>query len=353
MVTTTTQRISWSDLRLRAQALRQRAAAAGEAGLSLRVTDILESLPLPYDPEPLPDDASDEEIAEAEREPLDFAEDVLKRHGVRCRPTPADVGIDGVIVLRPSNRFALQGAITIGVFALIAGIVTSKIAFAIFVPTVAIGAWLTWRQISHLDRYVPRVVPRGRIFGALLMLILLAIASIVVVQPARSWARERGQTRDATALAAQANAQVDAGDIASARGSIDAALRLSPELGDVQVVSDKVLAAQITMQVTAQTNAQFAAQAAYQRAEFEQKAGNWDIAIAQMTALGGFADAPQRLLLYRNEAALLTVGRAKRALAAGDPQKAFKLASKAATYDPAARDKQLMKRIYLALTAGS
>ena len=63
------QRITWSEIRTRAQGLRTRSMKAGEAGLSIRVSDVLEILPLPYDPEPLPDDATTEEIAEAEREP--------------------------------------------------------------------------------------------------------------------------------------------------------------------------------------------------------------------------------------------------------------------------------------------
>ena len=62
---TVEQRITWSELRTRAQGLRTRSLKAGEAGLSIRVSDVLEILPLPYDPEPLPDDATTEEIAEA------------------------------------------------------------------------------------------------------------------------------------------------------------------------------------------------------------------------------------------------------------------------------------------------
>ena len=85
------QRISWGEVRERAHALRLKSLKAGEPGFSVRVSDLLETLPLPYDPEPLPDDATQEEILEAEREPLDFAEDVLKRHGVRTRPAPGDV----------------------------------------------------------------------------------------------------------------------------------------------------------------------------------------------------------------------------------------------------------------------
>ena len=113
MSTIEQQRISWGELRERAQSLRTKSVKAGESGLSMRVTDLLETLPLPYDPEPLPDDATPEEIQEAEREPLDFAEDVLKRHGVRSRPAPGDVGENGVVVLRPSNRYAIQGAAAI------------------------------------------------------------------------------------------------------------------------------------------------------------------------------------------------------------------------------------------------
>lgn len=349
MSTTEQQRISWGELRERAQHLRQKSVKAGDPGLSLRVSDLLETLPLPYDPEPLPDDATPEEIQEAEREPLDFAEDVLKRHGVRTRPAPGDVGEGGVVVLRPSNRYAVQGAVAIGVLALLAGGALSKIAFIGFLPFVVVGVWIAWRQMHLLDRWVPRVVPRGRILGALLMLVLLAISAIVVVQPARSWARHRGDVKNAVALSIQAEAQLAAGDIAGARASVDGALQAAPQLGQVIATSQKVMVAQIN----ANQNAQLAAQAAYDRAEADFKAGRRDQAIAAMAALGGFADAPARVAAFRSDAAQSELRRAEKALAAGDAAGAFEAYGKAVSIDPSVKDAALIKRISKALRAGS
>ncbi|MEY4226791.1 MAG: hypothetical protein RL190_1548 [Actinomycetota bacterium] len=344
------ERITWGELRSRAQHLRTRAVAAGEAGLSLRVHDLLELLPLPYDPEPLPDDATDEEVAEAEREPLDFAEDVLKRHGVRCRPAPGDVGTDGVVVLRPSNRYAMQGAVGLGVLALAAAVVTSKVALAVFVPVVLIGAWLAWRQAHWLDRWVPRFVPRGRIMGALLMLILLAVASVAAVQPGRIWLRDRGERQTALTLAAQANAQIDAGDLIGARGSVNGALGQAPELGEVQAVRDRLIVAEINAHASAVANATFASQNAYDRAEAAYAAGDWQEAIDGFTALGGFADAPTRLAAVRADAAEATLARVEAALAAGDAAGAFDLYSDAVVFDPQVADRALVKRIADALS---
>lgn len=349
MSTTEQQRISWGELRERAQHLRQKSVKAGEPGLSLRVSDLLETLPLPYDPEPLPDDATPEEIQEAEREPLDFAEDVLKRHGVRTRPAPGDVGEDGVVVLRPSNRYAIQGAVAIGVLALLAGGAMSKIAFIGFLPFVVVGVWIAWKQMHLLDRWVPRVVPRGRILGALLMIALLAISAIVVVQPARSWARHRGDVKNAVALSIQAEAQLAAGDIAGARASVDGALQAAPGLGQVIATSQKVMVAQIA----ANQNAQFAAQAAYNRAEADFKAGRREQAIAAMAALGGFADAPARVAAFKSQAAMNELHRAEKALAAGDAAAAFEAYGKAVSIDPSVKDAALIKRISTALRAGS
>ncbi|MGI9187960.1 MAG: hypothetical protein ACR2J9_10680 [Gaiellales bacterium] len=349
MSTIEQQRISWGELRERAQGLRQKSEKAGEPGLSLRVSDLLETLPLPYDPEPLPDDATPEEIQEAEREPLDFAEDVLKRHGVRTRPAPGDVGEGGVVVLRPSNRYAIQGAAAIGILALLAGGAMSKIAFIGFLPFVVVGIWIAWRQMHLLDRWVPRVVPRGRILGALLMLVLLAISAIVVVQPARSWARHRGDVKNAVALSVQAEAQLAAGDIAGARASVDGALQAAPQLGQVIATSQKVMVAQIA----ANQNAQLAAQAAYDRAEADFMAGRREQAISEMAALGGFADAPARVAAFKNQAATNELHRAEKALAAGNAQAAFDAYGKAVTIDPAVKDPALIKRISKALQAGS
>lgn len=349
MATMTEQRITWGELRTRAQGLRQRAVGAGEAGLSMRVADLLEILPLPYDPEPLPDDATDEEIEEARREPLDFAEDVLKRHGVRCRPAPGDVGEQGVVVLRPSNRFAIQGAVAVGVLALIAGGVASKIAFAGFLPFVLVGAWIAWTQMDRLDRWVPRIVPRGRILGALVMIVLLAVSAVVVVNPARDWVRNRGQVRDAVNLSVQAEAQMAAGDLAGARASVDQALQIKPELGQVQATAQKLMVAQVNANTNAALTAQFAAQNAYDRAEAAYARGDWQEAIDGMAAVGAFADAPTRLALIRADAAAATLKRVRAALAAGDAQRAFDLYGDAVTFDPTAADKALVKRIATAL----
>ncbi len=353
MATTTEQRISWSELRTRAQVLRERSAKAGEAGLSMRISDMLETLPLPYDPEPLPDDATDEEIAEAEREPLDFAEDVLKRHGVRCRPTPGDAGPSGVTTLRPSNRFALQGALAIGILALLAGGVVSKVAFVGFLPFVLVGVWLTWTQMHRLDRVVPRIVPRGRILGALLMIILLMISVVAAVQPGRKWMRQRGDVANAIALSVQAEAQLSAGDLVGARASVDGALQAAPQLGQAQATAQKLMVAQINANTNATINANFAAQATYTRAEAAYKDGNWQEAIDGMTAIGGFSDAPQRLATIRNEAALSRMMLARRVLAAGDARRAFQLYSEGVHFDPTLNESALIKQIDAALRPNS
>ena len=353
MATTEQQRISWGELRTRAQGLRARSVTAGEPGLSLRVSDLLETLPLPYDPEPLPDDATDEEILEAEREPLDFAEDVLKRHGVRTRPAPGDVGAEGVVVLRPSNRYAIQGAVAVGLLALLAGGALSKIAFIGFLPFVVVGVWIAWRQMHWLDRWLPRVIPRGRILGALLMLVLLAVAAVAVVQPARGWARHRGDVKNAVALSIQAEAQLAAGDLAGARASIDGALQFAPDLGQVIATSQKVMVAQIQANTAAQLQGQAVAQAAYERALAESAAGKWDRAIADMAAAGGYADAPAQLAVIRNLAATRAIADARAALAAGDAQAAFTAYGKALAYDQGAKNPTLIKAISKALRAGS
>jgi|GEM_PF-2538126 len=353
MATTTEQRISWSELRTRAQVLRERSAKAGEAGLSMRISDMLETLPLPYDPEPLPDDATDEEIAEAEREPLDFAEDVLKRHGVRCRPTPGDAGPSGVTTLRPSNRFALQGALAIGILALLAGGVVSKVAFVGFLPFVLVGVWLTWTQMHRLDRVVPAIVPRGRILGALLMIILLMISVVAAVQPGRKWMRDRGNVANAIALSVQAEAQLSAGDLVGARASVDGALQAAPQLGQAQATAQKLMVAQINANTNAAINANFAAQAAYDRAEAAYKDGKWQEAIDGMTAIGGFSDAPQRLAKIRNEAALSRMMLARRVLAAGDARRAFQLYSEGVHFDPTLDELALIKQIDAALRPNS
>jgi tetratricopeptide (TPR) repeat protein len=263
------------------------------------------------------------------------------------------VGERGVVVLRPSNRYAVQGAVAIGVLALLAGGALSKIAFVGFLPFVVVGVWIAWRQMQWLDRWVPRVVPRGRILGALLMLVLLAISAIAVVQPARKWAKHRGDVKNAVALSVQAEAQLAAGDLAGARASVDGALQFAPQLGQVIATSQKVMVAQIQADTAAQLQGQAVARAAYERALTKADAGKWDAAIADMTAAGGYADAPAQLAVIRNLAATKQVAIAKQALAAGDAQAAFEAYGRAVAYDQGAKNPTLIKAIAKALQAGS
>jgi Tfp pilus assembly protein PilF len=353
MATIEQQRISWGELRERAQTLRTKSVKAGEPGLSMRVSDLLETLPLPYDPEPLPDDATAEEVQEAEREPLDFAEDVLKRHGVRTRPAPGDVGADGVVVLRPSNRYAVQGAAGLGILALLGAGAMSKIAFIGFAPFVAVGIWIAWRQMHLLDRWVPRIVPRGRILGALLMLVLLAISAIAVVQPARDWARNRGDVRNAVALSVQAEAQLAAGDLAGARASVDGALQAAPDLGQAIATSQKVMVAQIDANTAARLQAEAIAERAYDRGLNAVSARRWEQAITELAAAGAYADAPSQLAATRRAAANASLRTARSALAAGDATLAFERYSEAIAFDPTAVDRALLRRIGTALRSGS
>ncbi|MFM9124949.1 MAG: hypothetical protein ACKOSO_07290, partial [Actinomycetota bacterium] len=307
-----------------------------------------------------------------------------------------DVGPDGVVVLRPSNRYAVQGAVGLGVLALAAAVATSKVALAVFVPVVLIGAWLAWRQAHWLDRWVPRIVPRGRIMGALLMLVLLAVASVAVVNPARDWVRNRGQVRDAVNLSIQAEGQLNAGDLAGARGvgglgavvgvlgrevrvGDGARVRVDlrdhdllgggldlAELGaDLHGLVDRgarpgdVARVQLALGLDREVDGvadlaavadPVAAQNAYDRAEAAYAARDWQEAIDGFTALGGFADAPARLAAVRADAAKATLARAKAALAAGDATAAFERYSDAVVFDPQVADRAFVKRIADALS---
>ena len=158
-----------------------------------------------------------------------------------------------------------------------------------------------------LDRWAPRVVPRGRMLGALLMVVVLLVGAIVVAQPARKWVRERGERKNALVVSQVAEAQLAAGDIAAARVTIDGALRANPTDGNVVAVSQKVMVAEI-------------AAAAAQR------------------------DADQLKLEAQAQLAI-----AEEQLRLGDAERAFEAYSKAVAYDPAAKDPALIKRIAAAL----
>jgi hypothetical protein len=318
--------------------LRAQAIKAGEPGLSIRVDDLVLAIPMPYEPEPLPVDATPEEVTEANREPLEFADDMLTRYGIRSRPSLTQAGSGGVVVLRPTRRYALQGSIGLGVLAVVTSAVASKIAAAVYVPFVIMGAALIWWQFPRLDRLTPKFVPRGRIIGALAMVVVLALATVIAVQPARNWATQRGIQQNAKNLAAQANAALESGNYLLALQSADLAMKTDPSLPEVQSSNEKAQAAGLKI---------------VEQAKAQQAAGEWKAALATLATLQTFFDAPELIEQYKREDAAALKADALDALNAGKPRLAFRLYARALTFDESARDANLIKEIGRALQAGS
>ena len=291
-------------------------------------------MPLPYAAEPLPPDATSHDLAEAAIEPLEYADGVLIRHGIRCRPSLATAGADGVVTLRPTRRFAVQGAALVGVAALVAGGVISKIALVGFAPVVLIGIGLVAWQMPRLDRWAPRSVPRGRMLGALLMLILLIVASVVVVEPLRERARDQGNRVNALILTEQANNDLAAGDLAGALTSATGAIDTDPS----------VLGARETF---ARVDA--AGRARHAEAEASRAAGKWDQAIAQFETLDYHYNAPRLIEQTHQEAGVSLIASAKAAFKAGDSTAAFNMYNKAIAFDPEVADPYLLGAIIFAL----
>jgi hypothetical protein len=289
---------------------------------------------MPYAAEPLPPDATQHDLAEAAFEPLEYADGVLIRHGIRCRPSLATAGADGVVTLRPTRRFAVQGAALVGVAALIAGGVISKIALVGFAPVVLIGIGLVAWQMPRLDRWAPRSVPRGRMLGALLMLILLAVASIVVVEPLRERARDQGNRANAIVLTQEADSRLATGNLAGALTSAASAVANDSAAPGVQEMYARVDAA---------------GRARLAEAEASRAAGQWEQAIEQLESLAPYYDTPLLIAEVRREAGVSSLAAAKAAFKADDPTTAFNLYNKAIAFDPEVADPYLLGAIIYAL----
>jgi Tfp pilus assembly protein PilF len=315
--------------------LRAEAARAGEAGLNLRARDVLANLPLPFVAEPLPPTATAHDAAESALEPLEYADGVLTRYGIRCRPSLAAAGSDGVVTLRPTRRFAVQGAALTGIAALFIGGFVSKVALIGFLPFVIVGIGLVLWQMPRLDRWMPQFVPRGRALGALVMVILIAISTVAVVRPVRERLTAQGNRTNALILVKEADAQLATGDIAgailSARGAVD---------NDASAPGAKETLAR----VDALARAQIA------DAESSQAAGKWDLAISQLERVGTFYNAPRRILSVRHEAGVSMIEDAAANLETGDATAAFNAYNAAIAFDPAVEDPYLFGAIIYVLT---
>ena len=235
----------------------------------------------------------------------------------------------------------MQGAALAGVAVLIAGGVFSKIALVGFAPFVLIGIGLVAWQMPRLDRWAPRSVPRGRMLGALLMLILLAVVSVVVVEPLRQRARDQGNrvnaivlNQYATKLSEEAKGRLATGNLAGALLSATAAIANASTAPGVQ-------------ETYAQVDA--AGRARLAEAEASRAAGKWEQAIEQLESLAPYYDTPLLIAEVRREAGVSSLAAAKAAFKADDPTAAFNIYNEALAFDPEVADPYLLGAIIYAL----
>ena len=314
----------------RAIELRERARAAGEPGWNVRVADLLRELPLPYPPEPVPTWATDDERREALLEPLVYADDLLTRHGMRVRPPLAEAGPSGVVNVRPTSRFAMQGAIALALAAIVVALPISTIAVVGLIPFAIAGIALVWARWPLIDRIAPKAVPRGRILGAGVVALLLLVSTVAVVAPTRAWVQDRGDRANAIV-----NADVSAQQLAS--GDVTGALLYARAARDFDADAPGVAAAL--------ADAEAAAQGVVDEAASSQAAGRWNEAQVLLESLRGLNGTDAIAAQYRLENAKAMVARAESALAADDPGAAFSAYNEALRWDPTVADDWLTFKI--------
>jgi len=314
----------------RAVDLRERARAAGEPGWNVRVTDLLNALPLPYPPEPVPEEATDDERREALLEPLFYVDGLLTRYGMRVRPHVVEAGPGGVVNVRPTSRFAMQGAFALAITAVVVALPVSRIAVACLIPFALAGVALVWAKWPLLDRVAPKAIPRGRILGAGVVALFLLIAMVAVVAPTRAWVKDRGDRANAIV-----NADVSVQLLAS--GDVTRALLYARAGHEFDADAPGVAAAL--------ADAEAAAQGVVDTAASSQADGRWDEAQALLASLQGLNGTEALAAKYRLENAKSMVIKAESALAAGDAGGAFDAYNSALRWDPTVADDWLVFRI--------
>jgi hypothetical protein len=228
-------------------------------------------------------------------EAAEFAQAIITQHGLVAQPSVPDADRNAAVRLVASRSYALQGAIAAVVVATVLGYAGRPLYGLLMGAAGVIGVTLLLWRFDWLESTVPASVPRGRLLGLLVTVPLSLIVFLAVVEPMRASGRSDHRRVLAERLVGYADAAIDKGQLRQAQEFLFKAEAQKP---DLPTIAD-VRAHLITSTVQAQLDDFARKEGTYDQAERAFRSGNVARAIALMSSLGGFRDAPERVRAFR------------------------------------------------------
>jgi hypothetical protein len=235
----------------------------------------------------------------------EFAQAIITQHGLLAQPAVTQAEPTAPVRLVASRTYALQGAVVAVAAATVLGYAGRPLYGLLMGGAAAIGLLVLIWRFDWLDRTVPAPVPRGRLLGLLVTVPLSAIVFLAAVEPLRASGRGDHKRALAARFVGFADAAIDRGQLNDARQFLFKAEAQDP---DLPTIAD-VRAHLITATVQAQLDDFARKEGTFDQAERAFHAGNVAKAIALMTSLGDFRDAPERLRAFRAAQARSSNGR--------------------------------------------
>jgi uncharacterized membrane protein len=228
-------------------------------------------------------------------EAAEFAQAIITQHGLVAMPGVNHAAPAASVRLVASRSYALQGAAVAVIAATVLGYAGRPLYGLLMGGAGAIGlAVLIWR-FEWLDGTVPAWVPRGRLLGLLVTVPLSVVAFLAAVEPLRASGRDDHKRALAARLVGFADAAIDKGQLQSAQQFLFKAEAQDPGLPTIADVRAHL----ITATVKAQLDDFARKEGTFDQAERAFQAGDTARAIALMSSLGDFRDAPERLRAIR------------------------------------------------------
>lgn len=192
------------------------------------------------------------------------------------------------LVLSRGPALAVQGAVGLGVVAFGVGF-AAYWAYGLVVLLAAVAATvLVVVGFDWLDRRLPPPYPRGRLLGAGVALLVIALVGAVVVLPIRSNRRAEASAKFHVKVA---NAAIGFGDAEGAAKALELAAAEDPDYLPVVTAQLRLLALQNAEALSELDRKQFA----YRSAVGAMRAGDFKRAIGELRTIKGFRDADRLL----------------------------------------------------------
>jgi hypothetical protein len=271
----------------RARELRARIGEHRDGSIVCSREDLVETLGGP---------AADDGGSSDAGEPARFAQAVLTQHGITSEPRLVDAPAGAPTRLRLTRAYAVQGSLVVALLATVAGLYGWWVYGLILAGATGVGCVIVAARFPWLDTTMPRVVPRGRLLGALVAAASGLVIGLATILPIRASREDEGRRSAAAGLIHQVYLSLERADTDAAQRLFNQAAAADPNAAGLHDARARLTVAHV--QELLEEHAR--REGVFDEAERAFRARRLGRAIRLMSSIRGFRNADQRLAAYRS-----------------------------------------------------